>query len=79
VELLQGKLDSTTQQRDAIMGPAGASIPVLFENNQGVMDKILNRAGGAPSGVSVTAPNGRVYTFPTASAAAAFKARAGIK
>ncbi len=30
-------------------------------------------------GVSVTAPNGKVYTFPTAADAAAFKARAGIK
>jgi hypothetical protein len=66
VELLQGKLDSTTQQRDAIMGPAGASIPVLFKNNEGVMDKILSRAGGssaAPPAALPAVPAGMIRAF----------------
>jgi hypothetical protein len=44
-----------------------------------VLDKVEGKSGGKSSGVSVTAPNGQTYNFPTASDAAAFKARAGIK
>jgi hypothetical protein len=75
VELLQGKLDSTTQQRDAIMGPAGASIPVLFKNNEGVIEKILNRGGGS-SAAAPTAGRVVVGGIPFPSQAAADKALA---
>lgn len=49
VNLLQGKLDATQQQRDNIMGPAAAQIPVLFSQNEPVIAKIADRASGESS------------------------------
>lgn len=48
VELAKGKLDSLEQQRDNVMGKtAGATIPILFDQNKPIMDTIAQRAGGA--------------------------------
>lgn len=46
MELVKGKLDATQTQRDNIMGPAASSIPILFDQNKGIIDKITQRAGG---------------------------------
>jgi hypothetical protein len=74
VELVKGKLDSTQQQRDNILGPiAGAQVPVLFEQNKPVIDTITQRASGeAPAPktgrVRVKGPNGQSGTVPEDSA-----------
>ena len=50
VDLAKGKLDSLEQQRDNIMGKtAGATIPILFEQNKPIMDTIAQRASGEPA------------------------------
>lgn len=48
VSLLEGKLQSTEQQRDNILGPvASKGVPIIFENNKKVLDTIKSRAAGA--------------------------------
>jgi hypothetical protein len=48
VELAKGKLDALETQRDNVMGKtAGATIPVLFDQNQPILDTIAQRASGA--------------------------------
>lgn len=60
VGLMQGKLETTEQQRDNILGPtAGKSVPILFDQSKPVLAKITQRAGGAaapvtPAAVTVT-------------------------
>jgi len=50
VELAQGKLDTLERQRDSALGPtAGKSIPILFEQNQPIVDTIAQRASGKPA------------------------------
>lgn len=47
VELAKGKLDSLEQQRDNVMGKkAGATIPILFDQNKPIMETIAQRAAG---------------------------------
>jgi hypothetical protein len=60
VDLVKGKLDSTQQQRDNIMGPAGASIPVLFDQNVPIMQKIADRASGAAKPKVLKLVNGKL-------------------
>jgi hypothetical protein len=84
VELAKGKLDSLERQRDSALGPTvGKTIPILYEQNQPIIDTIAQRASGkaAPTsgGISVTDPQGGVHMFPTQAAADAFKKAAGIK
>lgn len=81
VNLVRGKLDSTEQQRDNILGPvASKGVPILFEQNKPVLEKIGQRASGAQqAGVSVSAPSGKAYTFPTQAAADRFVADAKAK
>jgi hypothetical protein len=48
VELAKGKLDALETQRDNVMGKtAGATIPVLFDQNKPILDTIAQRASGA--------------------------------
>lgn len=47
VDLVKGKLDATEQQRDNVMGAAGKTIPILFEQNKAMIDKIEQRASGS--------------------------------
>ncbi len=49
VDLVEGKLDATQTQRDHVLGPAGAAIPILFDQNKPIIDTIKNRASGATS------------------------------
>ncbi len=44
--LLEGKIQTTEQQRDNALGAAGQGIPVLYEQSKPVLDKIAKRAGG---------------------------------
>lgn len=77
VNLVRGKLDSTEQQRDNILGPtAGKSVPVLFEQNKPVLEKIGQRATGGP--FLVTPKDGPTLSFPTEAQAAAFKKAHGL-
>lgn len=47
VDLIEGKLNSTTQQRDNVLGPlAGKSVPILYEQNRPIIETIKQRAGG---------------------------------
>jgi hypothetical protein len=79
VELAKGKLDTVEQQRDNVMGKkAGATIPILFDQNKPIMDTIAQRASGSAL-ISVTDPQGGVHQFPTQAKADAFKQAAGIK
>lgn len=60
-ELVRGKIDSTTQQRDNVFGDKGADIPVLFEPNKGVLQKIDRRSQGLPViGDTVTVKGKRI-------------------
>jgi hypothetical protein len=87
VELAKGKLDSLERQRDSALGETvGKTIPILYPQNQPIIDTIAQRASGKPAtvsaaggGVSVTDPQGGVHVFPTQAAADAFKKAAGIK
>jgi hypothetical protein len=84
MELAKGKLDATQTQRDNVLGPTvGATIPILFDQNKSVMEKIAQRAGSndtAQSGsVTVTAPNGKSYVLKNQEAADAFVAEAKAK
>ncbi len=69
VDLVEGKLDATKTQRDNVLGPAGASIPILFPQNQPIIDSIKNRASGSSS--SAASPDltglkaGTARTFTT--------------
>lgn len=58
VELAKGKLDTLETQRDNVMGKkAGASIPILFDQNKPIIDTIAQRAGGtAAAPATSTAP-----------------------
>ncbi len=81
-ELLKGKLDATEQQRDNILGPmASKAVPVLFDQNKPVLEKITQRASGKQGGgVSVSLPSGsKTYTFPDQAAADRFVADAKAK
>lgn len=51
VELAEGKLSTTQTQRDAVLGPAGASIPIIFNQSLPILEKIKTRASttGMPS------------------------------
>jgi hypothetical protein len=75
--LLESKLDNLKEQYRQGMGTD--PINMVTPEARRVLDKVEGKSGGKSSGVSVTAPNGQTYNFPTASDAAAFKARAGIK
>ncbi len=75
--LLESKLDNLKEQYRQGMGTD--PVNMVTPEARRVLDKVEGKAGGKSSGVSVTAPNGQTYTFPNASDAAAFKARAGIK
>ncbi len=47
VELAQGKLSATEQQRDNILGPVAAKdVPILFDQSKTILDKIAKRASG---------------------------------
>lgn len=78
VELAAGKLDATAQQRDNIMGAAASDIPVLFDQNKAIIEKIAKRAKGDTT-ISVTAPDGSVHPFATQAQADRFKQLAGLK
>lgn len=74
VELAKGKLDATQTQRDNVLGPTvGATIPVLFDQNKAVIEKVTQRAGGkaASGGIMVTGPTGQKQYGPFADQAAA--------
>ncbi len=75
--LLESKLDNLKEQYRQGMGTD--PVNMVTPEARRVLDKVEGKAGGGSSGVSVKAPNGQTYTFPTAADAAAFKARAGIK
>lgn len=78
VELAKGKLDTLERQRDSALGPTvGKTIPILFEQNQPIINTIAQRASGAL--ISVTDPLGGVHQFKTQAEADAFKKAAGIK
>lgn len=80
VELAKGKLDTLETQRDNVMGKtAGATIPILFDQNKPIIDRIAQRAGGASGPIVVTAPDGSTHPFDTQAQADAFKKLAGIK
>ncbi len=80
VNLVKGKLDSTEQQRDNILGPVvSKGVPVLFEQNKPVLDKIVQRASGSSGGLVITAPDGSKHPFATQAQADAFKKLAGMK
>ncbi len=64
VDLVNGKLDATQQQRDNIMGAAASGIPILFEQNKPIIDKIHQRASGASDSSSTADKVGDVKTFP---------------
>ncbi len=58
VGLMEGKLQSTEQQRDNILGPAaGKSVPILFDQSLPELEKIKNRASGKADAVPVVKPN----------------------
>lgn len=79
VDLAKGKLDSLEQQRDNVMGKtAGATIPILFDQNKPIVERIAQRASGQTL-ISVTDPLGGVHQFDTQAKADAFKKAAGIK
>lgn len=46
VDLIKGKLDSTETQRNNILGPAAKDVPILFDQNKSVIEKVAGRAGG---------------------------------
>lgn len=58
VDLVEGKLNSTTTQRDNIMGPAAASIPVLFDQNKPILARIKERAASATTSTTSTIADG---------------------
>lgn len=61
VDLAKGKLDALQTQRDAVMGTkAGATIPVLYDQNKPIVDTIAQRAG-VKSGAAPSAPAGWKY------------------
>ena len=65
VELVQGKIDATRQQRDNVLGPIAAQdIPVLFKQNESVIEKIANRAANKSSGVTALPPGVTVTKRP---------------
>lgn len=47
VELAKGKLDTTETQRDNVLGVGGKDIPILFDQNKPIIEKITTRGGGA--------------------------------
>lgn len=50
VELAKGKLDTLERQRDSALGPTvGKTIPILFNENQPIIDTIATRASGKPA------------------------------
>jgi hypothetical protein len=63
VNLVRGKLDSTEQQRDNILGPAGKGVPVLFEQNKPVLEKIIQRASGETSAASAAPKVGAIVQY----------------
>jgi hypothetical protein len=75
-ELMLGKLDSTRQQRDNVLGPiASQKVPVLFDQNRQLLAKIYQRAGmstpdvltqvAGAGGASSSAPRGVTVTSPS--------------
>lgn len=62
VGLMEGKLQSTEQQRDNALGPlAGKSVPILFEQSKPILQKITQRAAPA---TSTTAKEGDEQPIP---------------
>lgn len=60
VELAKGKLDATQQQRDNVLGPkAGGDIPILFKQNESILDAITKRASGEKEDASTGKKVGR--------------------
>lgn len=60
VELAKGKLDALETQRDAVMGKtAGASIPILFDQNKPIVDTIATRAGGTATAPTAAPRDGQ--------------------
>jgi hypothetical protein len=83
IPILGSKLNALNYQYHQAMGekdPFSALSPeaktVLQKNG---FDPANPQIGGGGAGISVTAPNGKVYTFKSQADADAFKAKAGIK
>lgn len=70
VGLMEGKLQSTEQQRDNAMGPvAGKTIPILFEQSKPILQKITQRAapattGGTAAMMEAVDPQGNIHHAP---------------
>ena len=76
VDLMRGKLDSTVSQRDAILGPYGPQIPVLYDQAGPNLEKIYNRAGQ----FVVVAPDHTIHNFDSQAQADTFRQLiAGVK
>lgn len=77
VTLLNGKLESFQQQWNNGAPPGAVSqVHILSPDSEATIAKIK----GQPSAsISVTAPNGKTYTFPNQAQADTFKQKAGIQ
>ena len=56
VGLMEGKLQSTEQQRDNVLGPAAKDVPILFDQSKPVLAKIAQRASGATAAPTASGP-----------------------
>lgn len=87
LSLMGSRLDALGVKYDQGMGTTGNPLKLLSPKAQEIYNRLGSDGGGkkatAPttsaSGTSVTAPDGKTYTFPSESAALEFKTRAGIR
>lgn len=50
--LLKGKLDTMISQRNAVMGEAASEIPIIYPENQAILDRILGGGSSSSSGAA---------------------------
>jgi hypothetical protein len=89
LHLLKDRMDEqqATLDKASVMGVS--PFRVMNDKAQATFDRLTGNASNTPSntgstskpqgGISVTAPNGRTYTFPDQQSANAFKQKAGIQ
>ena len=79
VDLLRSKIGALENQYKNTVKRDDFAKRFITPAAQAALDRFAQKGGAGSSGITVTAPNGKTYTFPDQDSADSFKKRAGIK